>query len=107
MGFMDKVRSQATTLAEKAQGGLQTGKEKLDVLQERKRAQRLLQELGTLVYRKHTNRATDASAAEIERLVADLQKIEADGVDVLRDDDAPSETSAADKPPEGGSAIQG
>ena len=32
MGFMDKVRSQATTLAEKAQGGLQTGKEKLDVL---------------------------------------------------------------------------
>ena len=107
MGFMDKVRSQATTLAEKAQGGLQTGKEKLDVLQERKRAQGLLQELGALVYRKHTSRATDATAGEIERLVADLQKIEADGVDVLRDDDASADTSPAERPPDGGSAIQG
>jgi hypothetical protein len=49
MGFMDKVRSQATQLAEKAQEGLQTGKGKLDELQERKRAQGLLRELGALV----------------------------------------------------------
>jgi hypothetical protein len=99
MGFMDKVRSQATQLAEKAQEGLQTGKGKLDELQERKRAQGLLQELGVLVYRQHTNRSVEGSAADVERLVGDLQKIEADGVDVLRDADA----DAADKPAEGGS----
>jgi hypothetical protein len=103
MGFMDKVRSQATQLAEKAQEGLQTGKEKLDVLQERKRAQGLLQELGALVYRQHTSRAADGTAADIERLVGDLQKIEADGVDVLRDADG----DAADKPAEGGSGTDG
>ena len=38
-----------------------------------------------------------------ERLVGDLQKIEADGTDVLRDADA----DAADKPADGGSGTDG
>jgi hypothetical protein len=83
MGFMDKVKSQATQLAEKAQEGLQTGKGKLDEMQERKRAGGLLQELGAIVYRRHTGRGGDASSGDLDRLVAQLKQIEDAGIEFL------------------------
>ncbi len=83
MGFMDKVRTQATQLAEKAQEGLQTGKGKIDEMQERKHAGALLQELGAAVYRKHTGRDTPSSSDDVARLVSELKQIEDSGVAFL------------------------
>ena len=85
MGFMDKVKSQATQLAEKAQEGLQTGKGKLDELQEKKRAQGLLQQLGADCYKQRTDRADAGTDADVDRLVIELRKIEESGVDFLPD----------------------
>jgi hypothetical protein len=93
MGFMDKVRSQATQLAEKAQEGLHTGKEKLDEMQERKRAGGLLQELGTAVYREQTGRGTATTANDVQQLVATLKGIEDAGVPFLPSDDGGAATT--------------
>lgn len=83
MGFMDKVRTQATQLAEKAQEGLQTGKGKLDDMQERKRAAGLLQELGAAVYRQRAGQDTPSTTSDIDRLIGELKQIEDAGVPFL------------------------
>lgn len=103
MGFMDKVKSQATQLAEKAQEGLQTGKGKLDDMQERKRAAGLLQELGTVTYRQRTGRDTPTSASDLDRLVGELKQIEDAGVPFLVSADGTDATGgngAGDSGPE-------
>jgi hypothetical protein len=96
MGFMDKVRSQATQLAEKAQEGLHTGKEKLDEMQERKRAAMLLHDLGAVIYRDKTGRGTASTSADVERLVSELKQIEDSGVAFL-----PSGNGAVSPPDQG------
>jgi hypothetical protein len=96
MGFMDKVRSQATQLAEKAQEGLHTGKEKLDEMQERKRATGLLQELGAAVYREQTGRGTAATSGDKQRLVSELKEIEDTGVSFLPTVDGDAASGGAD-----------
>ena len=50
MGFMDKVKAQATTLAEKAQEGAKAGQAKISEMQAKKHADSLLLELGGIVY---------------------------------------------------------
>ena len=50
MGFMDKVKAQATVLAEKAQEGAKAGQAKLSEMQAKKHADALLLELGGIVY---------------------------------------------------------
>lgn len=68
MGFMDKVKAQATTLAEKAQEGAKAGQAKLSEMQAKKHADALLLELGGIVYTQQAGRAAvdaDTRAAEI------------------------------------------
>ena len=50
MGFMDKVKAQATVLADKAQTGVQQGQTKLQEMQATKQADHLLRELGAYVF---------------------------------------------------------
>jgi hypothetical protein len=50
MGLLDKVKEQAGTLAEKAQQGVDKGKDRLEELQATKRGHALLQDLGTAYY---------------------------------------------------------
>jgi hypothetical protein len=61
MGLMDKVKSQATQLAEKAQQAGQAGQAKLAEVQAKRKADALLLELGGICYLQRTGRA-DASA---------------------------------------------
>lgn len=72
MGFMDKVKSQASALAEKAQEGARAGQGKLSAMQAKHHADALLLELGGLTYLARAGRSTPANEARVEQLVAEL-----------------------------------
>jgi phage gp45-like len=76
MGFLDKAKEKATSLAEKA-------KDKVEDVQAKRKADELLEDLGRIVYGRHTNRPPDGADAELARLVGELQKLEETGVQVL------------------------
>lgn len=97
MGLMDKVRSQATVLAEKAQEGAKAGQEKLSALQAKHHADALLLELGGLSYLARTGRATPADEKKAEELVGRLSEHEAaHGPLSLAHAGAPAEHGKAD-----------
>lgn len=50
MGFMDKVKAQADQLAVKAQHGVAQGQAKFEELQNKRKADALLRDLGAAVY---------------------------------------------------------
>jgi hypothetical protein len=70
MGLMDRVKAQATELA-------QQGKAKYDQVQATRRADAMLRNLGALVYQERTGRGAPDSQAQIDKLVADLSAHEA------------------------------
>lgn len=76
MGFMDKVKSQATAIAEKAQEGAKLGQDKLSQMQAKKQSDALLLELGGLTYLAKTGRPEPGGDARIEQLVAQLTSFE-------------------------------
>lgn len=73
MGFMDKVKAQAAQVAEKAQEGLKTGQAKMEEMQDRKKGDALLHDLGALVYAQRMGRASEGADADIDRIVAELK----------------------------------
>jgi hypothetical protein len=76
MGLMDKVKAQATELA-------QQGKAKYDQVQATRRADAMLRNLGALVYKDRTGRGAPDSQAQIDKLVADLSAHEsANGINL-------------------------
>jgi hypothetical protein len=66
MGFMDKVKSQATSIAA-------AGQAKVDSVQAKRHSDSLLQDLGGLVYAQRVGRAGPDDAAKIEQIISDLQ----------------------------------
>ena len=76
MALFDKVKVQATQLAQKAQEAGKAGQAKLDDAQTRRRVDGLLRELGAACYAQRAGRASPAVDAEIERLVAELTALE-------------------------------
>jgi hypothetical protein len=78
MGLMDKVKQQATQLAEKAQEGVQKGQAKVGEMQAKRHADALLRDLGAAVYADKTGRGDGATPGEIERLLAELRTHEAE-----------------------------
>jgi len=76
MGFMDKVKAQATVLAEKAQEGAKAGQAKLSDMQAKKHADALLLELGGLVYSQQAGRAAGDADAKIAELIGQLRQHE-------------------------------
>lgn len=77
MGFMDKVKSQATALAEKAQEGAKAGQEKLTQIQTKRQSDALLLELGGLAYLQQAGRPEPGTAERIEAITAELRTFEA------------------------------
>ena len=75
MGFLDKAKSQAQKLQE-------TVTDKTSTLQRDRRAENLLQELGTLRYLELAGRAEPAHAGRLETLRAELIQLEADGTKI-------------------------
>ena len=78
MGLLDKVKAQATAATELAKDAAAKGQSKLDEVQAKKAAEGLLRDLGAAYYATKTDRATPSTDADIDRLVAALQKHEAE-----------------------------
>jgi hypothetical protein len=78
MGLMDKVKAQATVLAQKTQDTAREGKARLDQAQAARHADVMLRNLGALVYAEQTGRAAPDSAEQLARLVAQIQAHEAE-----------------------------
>ena len=78
MGLMDKVKAQATQLAQQAQETARDSKAKFDQSQASKRADSLLRDLGAVVYAERTGRGGADSQAQIDKLVSDISAHEAE-----------------------------
>jgi hypothetical protein len=72
MGLMDRVRAQATQLAQQAQEAAQEGRSRLDQAQAGRRGDMLLRQLGALVFAERTGRGTADSQARIDQLINDI-----------------------------------
>jgi len=96
MGLMDKVKQQATQLAEKAQEGVQKGQAKVEGLQAKRHADALLRDLGAATFATKTGRGDGATAGETERLLAELRAHEAEHGPI---DVAPTAGAAGDESP--------
>lgn len=86
MGFLDKAKEKAQQLAGQA-------KEKIEDVKEKRKADDLLDDLGRITYLSRTGRTPADAEAEIARLVAALQQLEAEGVEMA------VKPAAAEAPP--------
>jgi len=91
MSFLDKAKEKATQLSQQA-------KEKVDDLKDARKADSLLDDLGRITFRQHTERGEPGDDAAIADLVAQLQALEAEGTAVLAPKSQP-EPPASDLPP--------
>jgi hypothetical protein len=71
MGFLDKLQQTAKETLDK-------GKEKIEDVQADRAAEKLLRDLGSWYYAGRTGRDDGQAAANVERLVAELQAHEAE-----------------------------
>ncbi len=78
MGLMDKVKAQATQLAEKAQEAGKAGQAKLEQVQARRKAGSQLEELGRINFEARTGRAAPGDEARATELVDQLRRYEAE-----------------------------
>jgi hypothetical protein len=69
---MDRVRAQATQIAQQAQEAAQEGKARLDQAQAGRRGDMLLRQLGALVFAERTGRGTADSQARIDQLISEI-----------------------------------
>ena len=100
MGLMDKVKAQATVLAQKGQETAREGKVKFDQAQAKRRADIMLRNLGAVVYAERTGRGTPDTQADIDRLVADIKAHEAEhGISLAPESGDQRASSPADKGP--------
>ncbi len=95
MGLMDKVKAQATVLADKAQTGMQQGQTKLAEMQTGKQVDHLLRELGAYVFLSERGRPQPDGEARVASIMGQLDALEAGGTAVAVGND-PSAV-----PPEG------
>jgi hypothetical protein len=105
MGLMDRVRAQATVLAEKAQETARDSKAKFDQAHAKRRGDVLLRNLGAAVYAERTGRGTASTEADIGRLIADIKAHEAEnGISLMPEsaDQPPARPPAGGVPPQGG-----
>jgi hypothetical protein len=101
MGLMDKVKAQATELA-------QQGKAKYDQVQATRRADAMLRNLGALVFKDRTGRGAPDSQAQIDKLVADLSAHEsANGINLSPEPTDPPGAGQSGSPGAGQSGSPG
>ena len=80
MGFMDKVKAQATVLADKAQTGVQQGQSKFQEMQSGKQEDHLLRELGAYVFLSERNRNQPDSETKVAEIMSQIDALEAAGI---------------------------
>ena len=77
MGLMDKVKQQANTLAEKTQEAAKAGQGKIEGLQEKRKIDQLLRDLGAAYFTDRQGRGSPENTAEMDRLVSEVANHEA------------------------------
>lgn len=108
MGLMDRVKAQATVLAQKTQDTARDSKARFDQVQAKRRADAMLRNLGAAVYAQRTGRSTAETDAQVDKLVGDLSAHETEhGVNLTTQEPAAehpdgSGTSARDRSTETG-----
>jgi hypothetical protein len=85
MGFFDKVKEQAEKAKVQAKDLKGKVEDKVDDVQAKRKADDFLDDLGRFSYAERTGRPITGSDAEIARIVAELKKLEDDGVPILPD----------------------
>jgi hypothetical protein len=116
MGLMDKVKAQATQLAEQTKQAAEQGKAKLDQAQANRRGDQMLRQLGTLVFADRTGRGAPDGQTKIDQLINDISAYEREnGLNMTADPAAQSSVpqqpnpfgGPAGNPPQGGGGAQG
>jgi hypothetical protein len=102
MGLMDKVKAQATQVAQKAQGAAQTGQAKLDQVQEKRKVDGLFRDLGAAVYAQRSGSNGAESQAEVERLIQEITTLQTEHASVS---DAATPEASDTATPEGGFTL--
>jgi hypothetical protein len=109
MALMDKMKAQASQLAQKAQEAGKAGQSKLEDAKANRRADAMLRDLGAAVYAQKSGTATDQTAGDVDRLVAELKAHEAEhgavGASAAETDAAPDGATQTEPPPEGGFTL--
>ena len=82
MGFLDKVKATAEKAAEKAQQGVQQGQQKFEDIQDKRKLDGLLHDLGAAAYLDRTGKGTAAITSDIERLTAEIRELEEAGAEI-------------------------
>ncbi len=107
MGLMDKVKAQATQLAQKTQEAAQEGKNRLDQAQANRRGDALLRQLGALVFADRTGRGTPDSQAKIDELISTISTHEQENGLNLAQTTVPQPGSPGDQAGAGPTAPSG
>ena len=107
MGLMDKVKAQATQLAQKTQEAAQEGKARLDQAQASRRGDTLLRQLGVLVFAERTGRGTPDSQAKIDELISTISTFEQENGLNLAQATVPQPSSPGDQTDTGQGAPSG
>jgi hypothetical protein len=107
MGLMDKVKAQATQLAQKTQEAAQEGKARLDQAQASRRGDALLRQLGALVFAERTGRGAPDSQAKIDQLISSISAHEQENGLNLAQTTVPPPGSPGDQPGSGPGAPSG
>jgi hypothetical protein len=107
MGLMDKVKAQATQLAEQTRQAAEQGKAKLDQAQANRRGDQMLRQLGVLVFADRTGRGAPDCQAKIDQLVNDISAYEREnGINLTADpapqSGVPQQPNPFGGPPQGG-----
>src|SRR5580698_1361943 len=100
---MDKVKAQATVLADKAQTGVQQGQTKIQEMQASKQVDHLLRELGAYVFLSERDRVQPDSEAKVAGIMGELDGLERTGTPVTITT-APYPAPGAGVPPPAGGA---
>ena len=72
MGLMDKVKAQATQLAQQTREAAQEGKAKIDQAQASRRGDAMLRQLGVAVFAERTGRGAPDTQAKIDQMINDI-----------------------------------
>ena len=78
MGFMDKVKEQASVAAAAAKDAAQKGQAKVEEVQAKRAADGVLRDLGLAVYLQATDRATPTIEGDVAGYVETLRSYEAE-----------------------------
>ena len=78
MGFMDKVKEQASVAAAAAKDAAQKGQAKVEEVQAKRAADGVLRDLGLAAYLQATDRATPSIESDVASYVETLRAYEAE-----------------------------